>query len=484
LDRISPQVSAQRRAQIEDALREVLSSCQACCGPADDGAAPTLLPLGSYHLGVMLPNDEVDVLFTAPLSSQPTELCIAVRQELERRGVAKNLTPAGRDGILAAPGFRCEVRGVAMKVIVSQNIPALPPPRDEAIVQNMAGVYNREAMENILMSVPNVELFRSLLRFIRVWAKQRGVYGSFLGFPGGMAWAVCCAKICQMYPGVELSQIAARFFRTLSRWDWRQPVALDSSPAPTTPSAMGGSPDHPGTTPCQMTVLIPVGSGLSATSQVSDTTMKITMKELRRGYKMVQQVEICRAHWTDVYKEAKFFQRHRHYLEFDFMASSEAIFAAWSHWGRQKIQDVLRLFEQMSSNMVTLRPWPEWVAFKDSEWSHCSAVFVGLHLERGPSDASSEGPRRSFDLREPIVKFLEAISQWPEADKHANKFELLIKHVRLSELQTWLENKQRGLTAGAGSGAGTALQGLSSGSAGNSWHVSEEDPRPVQNCSV
>mmetsp|Transcript_24197 Transcript_24197/g.51588 ORF Transcript_24197/g.51588 Transcript_24197/m.51588 type:complete len:540 (-) Transcript_24197:33-1652(-) len=483
LERVAPEIPQERQTQIETQLRDLYDACRACCSAA--GTGTTLLSMGSYQLGVLLPTEEVDVLFTAPLSLQLADLTAAFQTELERRGIAKNFTTIGNDGLLSAPGLRCEIGTTMVKVIISQNIPALPPPRaPEAIVQNMAGVYSREGAELILASVPNQSLFRNLLRFVRHWAKKRGVYGSFLGFPGGMAWAICCAKVCQSSPGIELSQLAGRFFRTMSRWDWRQPLSLDSSPVATVHSMTAAE----ATAPAEMTVLLPLGTGLSTTTQVTDTTMKITQKELRRAYKMVQQVELCRAHWTDVYKEAKFFQRHRHYLEFDFMASDEAIFAPWTQWGRQKLLEVIRLFEQMSSSIVTLRPWPEFLPFKDSDWPHATAVFVGLHLERGPTDGQGEGPRRSFDLREPIVKFLESVSQWPEAEANANKFELLIKHVRLSELQSWLERRQQGQVGTSPGGAGTAISGLSSGvgplASGNNWTVTEEDSTQPQNCNV
>lgn len=492
LDRISPGVPAMRKAQIEDVMAEVLTICRACVGQAmggmvQQGNESNLLPLGSHHLGVTLQGDEVDVLFVAPLEPQLAELPGKVTAELERRGVAKNITPAGTDGLFAAPGLRFEMRGVCMKVLFAQRIPGLPQPRQEAIVQNMAGLYSREATEKILSSVPNVDIFRSLLRFVRYWAKTRGVYGGFLGFPGGMAWAICCARICRMYPSIELPQLAARFFRTLSRWDWRQPLALDNSPAPGPTNI--GSPQVPGVTgPCSMVVLLPVGSGITATSQVSETTMKITQKEVRRGYKLVQQVELARALWVDVYKEARFFQRHRHYLEFDFMARTEAIQASWIQWGRLQIQDLVRLFESLSSNIVTVRPWPEWVEFKDADWPYARAIFVGLHLERD-IEGQQEGQRRSFDLREPIVKFLEAISAWSEAEKHANHFELLIKHVRAADLDQWLENRQKGIVASQGSGA-TAIQGIG-GSAPGVQRVGrtaiedyEGGPPGMQQCAV
>jgi len=237
--------------------------------------------------------------------------------------------------------------------------------------------------------------------------------------------------------------------------------------------------------------MLPVGAGIPATSTLTVTTMKIVQKELRRGYKMVQHVELVRAHWTDVYKEARFFQRHRHYLEFDFMATTEAIHSAWLAWSRQQLQELVQLFETMSSNIVTLRPWPEWVDFKDAEWPYATAVFLGLHLERGTGDGQQEGQRRSCDLREPIVKFLGAISAWPDAEKNANEFELLIKHMRTSELEQWLENRQKGVASSQGA-AGTSINSVGNQARGGPMgtgaqlSITEEDADAagLRECSV
>lgn len=491
LDHISPRPHDARRAQIEAVLAEVLSACRACTAHAAgmQGFQPELLPIGAYHLGVNLPEDEVDLLLVAPLSLQLAAVGPALSAELERRGEAKKITPAGSDGLLNGPGLQFELRGVQAKVLVSQNIPGLPQPQPGSIVPNMAGILAREASEKLISSVPNAEQFRALLRFVRYWAKRRGVYGAFLGFLGGAAWAICCARVCQLYPGVDLAQLVVRFFRTLSRWDWRQPLDLNGAGAFTPPPQAPGHDGQSG--PCTMTVLLPVGMGISTTSLVTDTTMKITQKEFRRGYKMVQQVELVKAPWTDVYKEAQFFQRHRHYLEFDFMANSDAVFASWIAWAKQQMQDLVRLFEAMPSNIVRLRPWPEWVTFRDADWPHAVAVFVGLHLERGVgADGQQDGQRRSFDLREPIVKFLEAISSWPEAEKNTNNFELLIKHVKAAQLEQWLENRRNGMVVDSTGAAGTQLPGVGAQQVAGmvpAWSISEDGQAMqlgLQHCSL
>jgi len=76
------------------------------------------------------------------------------------------------------------------------------------------------------------------------------------------------------------------------------------------------------------------------------------------------------------------------------------------------------------------------------------------------------------------VKFLEAISSWPEADKHTDQFELLIRHVRLVELEQWLDNQRKGLVANDNLGntmqVGGARGWRSGGGSAGVWSIAED----------
>jgi len=496
LNQCSPVPTAQEVDMRDLVLGELLTMACACCSHAVQEVASVteqrLLPLGAYQLGVLMPGDTVDVVFEVPLQVQLSDLLAKLRAELEKSHDTGCVGNADRDGLLAAPGLKFKLRGVSVKFLVGQRIPHLPHPSDHSIVQATAGLIAHEGFQELLSRVPSAEQFNLLLRFVRVWAKQRGVYGCFLGFFGGAAWAVCCARVCQLHPYLELPQLATRFFRTLSRWDWRQPVAVlpagtnilsldaaQASPVAVSLFSSDGTPTGAGAS-SGMIVQLPAGAGINATPHVSETTAKIMQKELRRGYKMLQQVEHARAEWRDVYAAARFFQRYRHYLEFDFMASSEEVLAEWLVWAKRQMQNLAGLFDSMSSKIVTLRPWPEWLQFKDADWPCARALFVGLHLERS-GETTLEGSRRCFDLREPIVKFLELISAWPEAESHANQFDLLIRHVRLVELEQWLENRSAGVLAhDAMSGYGvTAALGRKDETPEFDFHDSLQDAGPV-----
>jgi len=186
-----------------------------------------MLTVGAYHLGVLLPEDRFDVVYVTPLHMMLPETHAFMQEKLEAMGSeVEDICSAGTDGLLAAPGLQFKLRGIHIKLLFSHCIPDLPPPYGETVVRHTAGVLAHEVAEKLLANVPNVTVYRYLLRFVRHWAKQRGIYGSHFGFMGGTAWAICVARICQMFPQSDLSQLAVRFFRVLSRWNWQEPVCL------------------------------------------------------------------------------------------------------------------------------------------------------------------------------------------------------------------------------------------------------------------
>jgi poly(A) polymerase Pap1 len=55
---------------------------------------------------------------------------------------------------------------------------------------------------------------------------ERAIYANVMGFPGGVAWAMLVARVCQLYPQATGSVIVGKFFRIMSKWNWPQPVQL------------------------------------------------------------------------------------------------------------------------------------------------------------------------------------------------------------------------------------------------------------------
>ena len=69
--------------------------------------------------------------------------------------------------------------------------------------------------------------FRLTLRAIKLWAKKRGIYSNAMGYPGGVAWAILVAKVCQLYPKCKANILIRKFFEVYSEWDWKNPVQIN-----------------------------------------------------------------------------------------------------------------------------------------------------------------------------------------------------------------------------------------------------------------
>ena len=66
--------------------------------------------------------------------------------------------------------------------------------------------------------------------------------------------------------------------------------------------------------------------------------LRIIERELQRALK-----KTAPERWA----EHAFFQRHRHFIQFDFMATSETLLAAWWAWCRQHLIELPGLFEAL-----------------------------------------------------------------------------------------------------------------------------------------
>lgn len=74
--------------------------------------------------------------------------------------------------------------------------------------------------DSILDCVPEKENFKIVLRCIKLWAKNRGIYSNALGYLGGVAWAILVANICKLYPNLPPNKLLYIFFHHYSSWNW------------------------------------------------------------------------------------------------------------------------------------------------------------------------------------------------------------------------------------------------------------------------
>ena len=101
---------------------------------------------------------------------------------------------------------------------------------DLPAIRSLNGV---RATHFLLHAVPHYELFRLALLEIKAWAKDRGIYGSMMGYLGGIAWSLLLAYYCNRRheqnsdtQPPSVSQLTMGFFQYWAAWPWPACVEL------------------------------------------------------------------------------------------------------------------------------------------------------------------------------------------------------------------------------------------------------------------
>lgn len=147
-------------------------------------------------------------------------------------------------------------------------------------------------------SAPHQENFKSTLRLIKVWAKNRGISSNQIGYLGGISWAILVAKICQLFPNHYPNRLLAEFFNIYSIWDWRNaPVKIVEMATEKSTSIM--------------TVYTP-GVAFNSTMRINEITFRVIMKELKRANELMQKREVKR-----IFDKTDFFNEYPLFIEID-----------------------------------------------------------------------------------------------------------------------------------------------------------------------
>lgn len=191
---------------------------------------------GSFQLGVFGPGSDIDTLVVAPK--------YVTREDYFKHfpELLTTMTPKGAITDMSVvtdafvPIIKFEYSGISIDLIFSRIIQKQLPPdlenlRDSAHLRGLdeaelRSLNGTRVTDEILALVPEQATFKLALRAIKLWAQRRAVYANIMGFPGGVAWAMLVARVCQLYPKAATSVIVNKFFLVIGQWRWPQPVLL------------------------------------------------------------------------------------------------------------------------------------------------------------------------------------------------------------------------------------------------------------------
>ncbi|KAK6458807.1 Poly(A) polymerase central domain-containing protein [Scheffersomyces xylosifermentans] len=436
-------------------------------------AGGKIFTFGSYRLGVYGPGSDLDTLVVAPKHVSRDDFFEVFTELLKDRPELEEMAPVP-DAFV--PIIKIEFGGNSIDLIFARlDIPRVPKDlllNDNNLLRNLdeidlRAVNGTRVTDEILTLVPKPTVFKHALRCIKMWAKQRAIYGNIYGYPGGVAWAMLIARICQLYPNAVSAVIVEKFFHIYSQWSWPQPVLLkqiEDGPLQVrvwNPRLYAVDRSH------KMPVITPAYPSMCATHNITTSTQTIILNEFRRGTDIMNEIIAGRKTWSDLLEKHDFFYKYKFYL--CIVAATESTYEEHIKYSgmvesklrllvqklevvegvelahpyvkafdngyfcasKEQAQEVCSAYgtlsgETLSKTLPTTDDDNKEELAKEKHEIHLTKLFIGLKLD------VLKTTNRKLDIQLPCSEFFTICKGWQDFD--INKHHIQIKYVKLAEL--------------------------------------------------
>ncbi|CAL5866937.1 uncharacterized protein PFLUO_LOCUS1149 [Penicillium psychrofluorescens] len=347
---------------------KVVSRKKGLSPAAVEAAGGKIFSFGSYRLGVYGPGSDIDTLVVGPKHVLIDDFFSDFPPVLERMapaGAIEKMTPVP-DAFV--PIIKLELSGISIDLIFGRLlVPCVPMNLDlknndylrgltEAEVRSLNGT---RVTDEILELVPQQKTFRLALRAIKLWAQRRAIYANIVGFPGGVAWAMLVARVCQLYPQATGSVIVGKFFRIMNKWAWPQPVLLkpiEEGPLQIkvwNPQLYHHDKFH------LMPIITPAYPSMCATHNISMSTKAVLLRELQRGGDLVDKIFMKQSSWNDLFTRHTFFTHdYKYYLSITASSRTKESEGVWSGLVESKLRHLVGALDRKATIAVA-HPFPK-----------------------------------------------------------------------------------------------------------------------------
>lgn len=275
---------------------------------------------GSYRLGVHGPGSDIDTLIVVPKHVSREDFFTFMVPILKARPELEEIQPVA-DAFV--PIIKMEFDGISIDLICGKvdlaQVNSDLTLTDTSILRNiddkdLRALNGTRVTDDILKLVPSKTVFRLALRFIKLWAQKRGIYANVFGFPGGVAWAMLVAKVCQLYPNANSATIVQKFFSVYYTWKWPQPVLLRTIETNKLPFRVWNPTKSNQDRFHKMPVITPSYPSMCATHNITESNKKVIIREFKRGMDICTKLSTGETTWKDLIAKHDFFHRYKFYL--------------------------------------------------------------------------------------------------------------------------------------------------------------------------
>ncbi|GAY49066.1 hypothetical protein CUMW_116440 [Citrus unshiu] len=398
-------------------------------------ATAKLFTFGSYRLGVAGPSADIDALCVGP--------CYATRHDdffgklfrmLQETPLVEDLTPVPDARV---PVIKFKFNGVSVDLLYAQlQFSVIPEDLDilqDSLLHNLdeqtvLSLNGCRVTDRILSLVPNVRNFRSTLRFLRFWAKRRGIYSNAMGFLGGVNWALLVARVCQLYPNALPNVLVSRFFKIFAQWKWPNPVMLCPIQYQAMPHHVWDPRSNQRDRKHLMPIITPSYPCTNSGYNVSSTTLRIMQAEFQRAKELCEEIEAGKRTWITLFEPYHFFGSFKNYLQIHIAAKSAGDFRQWKGWVESRLRQLIHMIERDMGGVLQCRLYPGDFSENSVKSSSQCYYFMGLGRKQGVSPQDGE----RFDMRLTVEEFKSHVvwmySSWKQG------MQMHVSHLRCQDI--------------------------------------------------
>lgn len=322
-------------------------------------AGGKIFTFGSYRLGVYGPGSDIDTLVVVPkhvTREDFFEHFPSILMRMAPPGAIEEMTPVPDAYV---PIIKFEFSGISIDLIFARlalsSVASSLTLKDNSVLRgleerDMRSLNGTRVTDEILDLVPQQKTFRTALRGIKLWAQRRAIYANVMGFPGGVAWAMMVARVCQLYPRATGSVVIGKFFRILRKWKWPQPILLkniEDGPLQVrvwNPKLYNGDRWH------LMPIITPAYPSMCATHNITLSTKTIIEREWDRAGDMTDKIYLGQAQWQDLFSKHSFFtQDFKYYLSINAASRTNDAQHVWSGLVESKLRLLVQNLENEPS---------------------------------------------------------------------------------------------------------------------------------------
>ena len=330
-------------------------------------AGGRVFTFGSYRLGVFGPGSDIDTLVVAPrhvTRDDFFEHFAKLLEEASPPGAIEEITPVPDAHV---PIMKLEYSGISIDLIFARiQLDKIPNDLDLKNNQLLRGlddtdlrsVNGTRVTDEILSLVPQTKTFRHALRAVKLWAQRRAVYGNVMGFPGGVAWAMMVARICQLYPHATGAVVLAKFFNLMKSWRWPTPVLLKNMEEGPLEVRIWNPKIYPGDARHLMPIITPAYPSMCATHNITMSTKMIITRELERAATICGEIMQTNRPWKDLFQKHTFFtEGYKYYLSIVSASQTKEAQQIWSGLVQSKVRRLVTGIEQSQAGVDVAHPY-------------------------------------------------------------------------------------------------------------------------------